>query len=67
MGSYPPFPAYLPLVSIGKSGGALKSGQVIHFDTDRPAADLYLTFAKAMGASSATFPSTTGPVTEALT
>jgi hypothetical protein len=65
--SYPPFPAYLPLVSIGKSGGALKSGQVIHFDTDRPAADLYLTFAKAMGASSATFPSTTGPVTEALT
>jgi hypothetical protein len=65
--SYPPFPAYLPLVSIGKSGGALKSGQVVHFDTDRPASDLYLTFAKAMGASSATFPATTGPVTEALT
>ena len=66
-GSYPPFPAYLPLVSIGKSGGALKSGQVIHFDTDRPASDLYLTFAKAMGASTSTFPATTGPVTEALT
>jgi hypothetical protein len=65
--SYPPFPAYLPLVSIGKSGGALKSGQVVHFDTDRPASDLYLTFAKAMGASSVTFPATTGPVTEALT
>ena len=62
-----PFPAYLPLVSIGKSGGALKSGQVIQFDTDRPASDLYLTFAKAMGASSATFPATTGAVTEALT
>lgn len=65
-GSYPPFPAYLPLVSVGKSGGALKTGQVVHFDTDRPATDLYLTFAKAMGAT-ATFPSTTGPVTEALT
>jgi hypothetical protein len=65
--AYPPFPAYLPLVSIGKSGGALKSGQVGHFDTDRPASDLYLTFAKAMSASSATFPATTGPVTEALT
>jgi len=62
-----PFPAYLPLVSIGKSGGALKSGQVIRFDTDRPASDLYLTFAKAMGASSAAFPATTGPVPEALT
>jgi Protein of unknown function (DUF1552) len=65
--SYPPFPAYLPLVSIGKSGGALKSGQVVRFDTDRPAADLYLSFAKAMGASNASFPNTTGPVAEALT
>lgn len=62
-----PYPQYLPLVTIGKCGGAIKSGQVVRFDTDRPASDLYLSLAKAMGASAATFPSTTGPVTEVLT
>ncbi len=64
---YPQAPSYLPLVSIGKAGGALKTGQVVRFDTDRPAPDLYATFAKAMGAGTATFPNATGPVTEVLT
>jgi hypothetical protein len=64
---YPQVPAYLPLVSIGKGGGALKTGQVVRFDTDRPAGDLYLTFAQAMGASGVTFPDATGPLTELLT
>lgn len=74
---YPQVPAYLPLVTIGKAGGALKTGQVISLPIDkpdsgaaariaRPATDLYLTLARAMGASAATFPNTTGPVTEAL-
>ncbi|HEY5375588.1 MAG TPA: DUF1552 domain-containing protein, partial [Polyangiaceae bacterium] len=47
---YPQVPSYLPLVSIGKAGGALKTGQVVRFDTDRPVGDLYLSFCKAMGA-----------------
>jgi hypothetical protein len=63
---FPQVPAYLPLVSIGKAAGALKTGQVVRFDTDRPAGDLYLTLAKAMGASGASFPDTTGPLTELL-
>ncbi|MEI9951752.1 MAG: DUF1552 domain-containing protein [Pseudomonadota bacterium] len=63
---FPQVPSYLPLVSIGKGGGALKTGQVVRFDTDRPAGDLYLTFARAMGASDVSFPDATGPVTELL-
>ncbi|HWZ90032.1 MAG TPA: DUF1552 domain-containing protein [Polyangiaceae bacterium] len=66
-GSYPPVPTYLPLVSLGKCGGAIKSGQVVRFDADRPAVDLYQTFATAMGAVGTTFPGVTGPVTEVLT
>lgn len=63
----PQVPSYLPLVSIGKGGGALKTGQVVRFDSDRPAGDLYLTLAKAMGANNTSFPDATGPVTELLT
>jgi hypothetical protein len=74
---YPQVPAFLPLVTIGKCGGAIKSGQVVQFPlgsdpnanpspTNRPATDLYLTLATAMGASGVTFPNTTGVVTEAL-
>ena len=65
-GAYPPAPTYLPLVSIGKAGGAIKSGQIVHFDTDRPAVDLYTSFAQAMGVTGASFPGATGPVTEVL-
>lgn len=66
---YPQTPDYLPLVTIGKAGGALKSGQVVQFPIDvkdkagsvnRPAADIYLTMAKAMGAANVTFPGQTG-------
>ncbi|MEO8903528.1 MAG: DUF1552 domain-containing protein [Polyangiaceae bacterium] len=67
MVEYPQVPSYLPLVSIGKAGGALKTGQVVRFDTDRPAADLYLSLCKAMGAGTATFPDAVAPVTEVLT
>jgi hypothetical protein len=73
---YPQVPTSLPLVTIGKAGGAIKSGQVVQMPLgppetagmlNRPAADLYLTMARAMGAASATFPGTTGPVTQVLT
>jgi hypothetical protein len=64
---YPQVPSFLPLVTIGKAGGALKSGQIVPFATDRPATDLYLSLCKAMGAGTATFPDSVGPVTEVLT
>jgi hypothetical protein len=72
---YPQVPDSLPLITIGKCGGALKSGQVIQFPVadvskaptiNRPAVDLYLTIAKAMGAANATFPGTTGALTQVL-
>jgi hypothetical protein len=61
-----PMQTYLPLVSIGKSGGALKTGQVVRFDADRPAGDLYLSFCRAMGVASATFGDAMQPVQEVL-
>lgn len=71
----PPVPIYLPLVTIGRAAGAIDSGQVIRApiaDTDaaaamvnRPATDIYLTIAQAMGVS-ASFPGTTGPISEVL-
>jgi hypothetical protein len=74
---YPQVPSYLPLVTIGKCAGAIKSGQVVQFpigkdDTEastvnRPASDLYLTLARAMGAMDVTFPGTTGVVEGVLT
>ena len=52
------------------AAGAIKSGQVVQFPIDdegqrprtvnRPAADLYLTMARAMGAANVTFPGQTG-------
>ena len=66
---YPQTPDSLPLVTIGKAGGALVTGQVVQFPVadkstagtvNRPAADIYLTMARAMGASTATFPGQTG-------
>jgi Protein of unknown function (DUF1552) len=58
---------YLPLVSIGGGGGALKTGRVVRNDVDRPATDLYLTLAKAMGAPLPSFGDSTGALQEVLT
>ncbi|HWA74296.1 MAG TPA: DUF1552 domain-containing protein [Polyangiaceae bacterium] len=70
---YPQIPCFVHSVSIGKCAGAIKAGQVLSFPIDadlnksaRPATDLYLTMAKAMGVASPTFPGTTGLVTGAL-
>jgi len=71
---YPQIPAYLPAVTIGGCAGAIKAGRVLTYSisTDptksgRPATDLYLTLCRAMGVSNATFPATTGLITEVLT
>jgi hypothetical protein len=58
---YPQTPTYLPLVTIGKAAGALRTQQIVKFDTDRPAGELYLALARAMGANTATFPDATQP------
>jgi hypothetical protein len=72
---HPGTPQHLPLVTIGGAGGAMKTGQVYAAPIGqidklpsiaRPATDLYLTLARAMGATGATFPDTTGVVTEVL-
>jgi hypothetical protein len=71
---WPQIPAYLHAVTIGKAAGAIKASQVPTYPIDkdpkkgaRPATDLYLTMAKAMGAADVTFPGTTGLITEVLT
>jgi Protein of unknown function (DUF1552) len=71
---YPQLPSYLPMVSIGGAGGGIVSGQVVTLPIiadkpgpqTRPAVDVYLTFANAMGVTSATFPGTTGTLTGVL-
>ncbi|HET9956793.1 MAG TPA: DUF1552 domain-containing protein [Polyangiaceae bacterium] len=59
--------SYLPLVTIGGGGGAIKTGNVMKFSPDRPASDIYLALARAMGVANATFPNSTGALTEILT
>jgi len=58
---------YLPLVTIGGGGGSLKTGRVVRNEVDRPATDLYLTLAQAMGAPLTSFGDSTGVVQEVLT
>jgi len=50
---------YMPLVSIG-GGSMIKTGQIVRNATDRPATDLYITLAQAMGASIPKFGDSTG-------
>jgi hypothetical protein len=57
---------YLPLVTIGGGAGALKTQRIVRNAMDRPAADLYLTLAQAMGAPLTSFGASTGVVQEVL-
>jgi hypothetical protein len=66
-GTDPYIPMYLPLVSIGGGGGALKTGQIVRNAVDRPATDLYLTLAQAMGAPLTSFGDSTGILPGVLT
>jgi hypothetical protein len=72
---YPQTPDSLPLVTIGKCAGKITSGQVVRFPVapkemartvNRPASDLFLTMARAMGAANATFPGQTGVINGVL-
>jgi hypothetical protein len=72
---YPQTPDHLPLVTIGKCAGQISAGQIVRFPIDvkekartvnRPASDLYLTMARAMGAATATFPGQTGVISGVL-
>lgn len=62
--------SYMPIVTIGGGGGALKTGQVLNYFTtkgnDREAGELWLTLAKAMGVNTSEFGGATSVVTEAL-
>ncbi len=75
----PPAPlAYMPIVTIGGGGGAIKAGQIIRVNDnpdpdptkgptgDRPAGDIYLAIAQAMGVQVASFGNATNPLTEIL-
>jgi len=58
---------YLPLITIGGGAGAIKTQQIIRNEVDRPAADLYLTLAQAMGAPLTKFGQSTGVLPGVLT
>jgi len=58
--------SYLPLVTLGGGGGAVKTQQVINFSADRPVGDIYLSLCQALGVTGQSFGTTTGPVTELL-
>jgi hypothetical protein len=64
-GPLPPVLSYIPSVIIGGGGGALKAGQVVTFEADRPAGDLYASLCQAMGVTGS-FPDSTGKITEVL-
>lgn len=76
MVEYPQVPSSLHLVTIGRAGGAIDSGQVFRasIGTDsthakqvnRPSGDLHTTLARAMGVT-AEFPDGSTPITEVLT
>jgi hypothetical protein len=73
-GAPPGIMSYMPLVTIGGGAGRLVTGQRLNYydvakgekTGDRPAADLLLTLAKAMGSSASSFGGSSSAITEAL-
>ncbi|NLE87956.1 MAG: DUF1552 domain-containing protein [Myxococcales bacterium] len=74
-GAPPGIMSYMPIVTIGGGGGALKTGQILNYhdvskpigEGDREAGELWLTLARAMGSSTMSFGGASQLVTEALT
>ena len=58
--------AYLPLITIGGGGGALKTQQVLTAEPDRSAGDIYLALTQAMGVPAGSFGEANTPFTEIL-
>lgn len=71
---YPGMLSYMPLVTVGGAAGRLVTGQRLNYydgskpdgSKDRPAADLLLTLAKAMGSTTLSFGGSSSAIAEAL-
>jgi len=71
LGATPNAYAYMPIVTIGGGGGALRTGRVLNVNpnaagTDRPAGDIYLALSRAMGVQVSSFGNASNPLTEIL-
>jgi hypothetical protein len=66
VGPMPGATAYMPIVTIGGGGGALRTGQTLTFSGDPPAGNIYLSLCRAMGVSATNFGSANTPVQEIL-
>lgn len=71
LGATPNAFAYMPIITIGGGGGALRTGQVVNVNpnatgTDRPAGDIYLALSRAMGVQATSFGNATNPLMEIL-
>jgi hypothetical protein len=66
VGPLPGATAYMPIVTIGGGGGALRTGQTLTFEGDPPAGNVYLSLCRAMGVPVTSFGTATAPVQEIL-
>jgi hypothetical protein len=66
VGPLPGATAYMPIVTIGGGGGALRTGQTLTFENNPPAGNVYLSLCRAMGVTVTSFGAANAPVQEIL-